>query len=507
MPLSEAKSLLARGGKKRSPAGESGQSAFYTLCHDPAADLSALEKLADDCDRFSPIVGLQQDTPQPDCIFLEITGLSPLFGGETELARAVEFFCRRQGYLPRLAIAPTLGLAQALAQFKVASLQTVDDDDGLAAYGDLPVAALRLEPWIVDRLHQLGVLRVEQLLRLPRPDLSARFGPQIYQRIDQLTGDVAEPIQVRRREAEFFGEQRFDSPIGDRETMEVVLQRLVGKICGELAAKQQGALQWTIRLYNQHRLPLKLQVNLFQPTATAEHVMQLVGMQLEQELQPRVSRAKKRRVTATLREGGQPLEVHEICVTVSSAVLLVQRQRELFDENPRLDRQSLARLINCLSSRLGRQHVLYPSLVSTAQPECAFAMQPLVDPHSREKNRPAKSVARAASHSHVLARPLKLFQPALPLPAVSIAQLSELHCESASPAERPSQPVVPPLLLIVGGMRQRVTRQWGPERIETGWWRGPMIRRDYWRVETSSHQQFWIYHDLKSKTWFLHGEF
>jgi hypothetical protein len=34
-----------------------------------------------------------------------------------------------------------------------------------------------------------------------------------------------------------------------------------------------------------------------------------------------------------------------------------------------------------------------------------------------------------------------------------------------------------------------------------------MIRRDYWRVETSSHQQFWIYHDLKSKTWFLHGEF
>jgi hypothetical protein len=53
----------------------------------------------------------------------------------------------------------------------------------------------------------------------------------------------------------------------------------------------------------------------------------------------------------------------------------------------------------------------------------------------------------------------------------------------------------------------RIVHHWGPERIETGWWRGPMTRRDYWRVETGSHQQFWIFRDLKNGDWFLHGAF
>jgi protein ImuB len=48
---------------------------------------------------------------------------------------------------------------------------------------------------------------------------------------------------------------------------------------------------------------------------------------------------------------------------------------------------------------------------------------------------------------------------------------------------------------------------WGPERIETAWWRGPDVRRDYFRVLTEDGDQFWVYHEPGTTRWFLHGVF
>ena len=36
----------------------------------------------------------------------------------------------------------------------------------------------------------------------------------------------------------------------------------------------------------------------------------------------------------------------------------------------------------------------------------------------------------------------------------------------------------------------------GPERIETLWWRGPSVRRDYYRIATESGSQLWIFRRL-----------
>jgi hypothetical protein len=48
---------------------------------------------------------------------------------------------------------------------------------------------------------------------------------------------------------------------------------------------------------------------------------------------------------------------------------------------------------------------------------------------------------------------------------------------------------------------------WGPERIETGWWRGPHVQRDYYRVETATGQRFWLFRQNDTGKWFLHGAF
>jgi protein ImuB len=57
------------------------------------------------------------------------------------------------------------------------------------------------------------------------------------------------------------------------------------------------------------------------------------------------------------------------------------------------------------------------------------------------------------------------------------------------------------------GHAQQVARSWGPERIETGWWRGRAAGRDYYRVETAAGHRFWLFARLRDGRWFLHGMF
>ena len=48
----------------------------------------------------------------------------------------------------------------------------------------------------------------------------------------------------------------------------------------------------------------------------------------------------------------------------------------------------------------------------------------------------------------------------------------------------------------------------GPERIESGWWDGDDVRRDYYVARDSSGARLWIYREWAgAKSWFLHGIF
>ena len=51
----------------------------------------------------------------------------------------------------------------------------------------------------------------------------------------------------------------------------------------------------------------------------------------------------------------------------------------------------------------------------------------------------------------------------------------------------------------------------GPERIESGWWDGNDLRRDYFVAETPEGAIAWIYRDhlygVDAGEWFLHGLF
>ncbi len=55
---------------------------------------------------------------------------------------------------------------------------------------------------------------------------------------------------------------------------------------------------------------------------------------------------------------------------------------------------------------------------------------------------------------------------------------------------------------------QRLQLLAGPERLETGWWDGEEIQRDYYQAQEVSGARLWIFRDRVSPhRWFLHGFF
>jgi protein ImuB len=59
--------------------------------------------------------------------------------------------------------------------------------------------------------------------------------------------------------------------------------------------------------------------------------------------------------------------------------------------------------------------------------------------------------------------------------------------------------------IVYRGVSCKVEDSVGPERIESGWWSGPTHRRDYFRIILETGDWWWIYRDLRSGVWYLHG--
>jgi len=481
MPLAEATALFSA-------------SPLFSQEHDPAADREALEQLAEACEQFSPLVGLES-VEQPTDLLLDVTGLGPLFGGDEALAyRVVQSFHRRR-YTARVAVADTIGIAWAAAHFGFRML-----DVGLGmesrqrqhylhqelkskiqnpkskiifppgktstAIRDLPIEALRLPVETVALLAELGIDRIEQLLALPRESLSSRFGDVLARRLDQAEGTAEEVIVAYRPPVDFQAQWSLEHPTSKRAVIGQVVSHLVEQVAGSLHQRDRGAVQLECSLDCGDQ-SARVEIGLFQPTATAQHLAELVHMQLE-------------RLTL-------PEPVAGVCVRATTTAPLVYRQSELFTDQARRRPRQLAALVDRLSARLGRKCVVGPRRQPNAQPERAFRYVPLAGNRprrTRQKNRPANREAPGPT-----GRPLHLASPPPPLDVISIV------------------PDGPPIRFRWQTRQHRVARHWGPERIETTWWRSRSIRRDYYRVETDNGQRFWLFRRLTDGKWFLHGEF
>ena len=451
-----------------------------------------LEALAAWCRRFSPIVGLEQ-SDGVDGLLLDITGLAHLFGGETALAKKIVDDFTGRGLTVRMAVADTVGAAWAVAACGrgTAAFTLVPPGETPAALRPLPVEALRLPADVVGLLHQLGIDRIGQLEALPRRELSSRLTPRLIERWDQALGRLDEPIPVHLPAAKFEAHWSPEHPTARRETIEAALERLIHRVAEMLARLGRGAMRLDCRLdchagdcpnfcdgdcpdfraakmglsplANPQTKQIAFSVGLFEPTASAKHLFELARVQLERLQLP------------------SPVAV--VYVEATSTALLAGRQQELFADHPqRLVARHLPSLVERLSNRLGHWSVVGVRLLRDAQPELAWRADPLVEgPRRRRRN--------GISVSELPPRPLRLLRRPIALAAMA------------------TMPDGPPMQFHLYGRRHQVAHTWGPERIETGWWRGRTVGRDYYRIETTAGRRFWIFRRLRDGRWFVHGMF
>ena len=584
MPLSEAKSLAEKSSPlthssqanaprtKQQPTVSQSQQVTPSifLPHNPETDLETLEQLADDCAIFSPIVGLEQ-VEQPSCIYLDITGLDKLFGSKTEsgiymhgeenIAEQILQHFSRMNYWPCISIANTIGLSWALRndalklrtknapsnQRTSIQQETIQktknpvpecsavifpqtdrwmETQSHPNFSMLPVTCLRISNATISTLQQLGVSMIGQLLQLPRSGLVTRLGKELVQRLDQATGRIDEVIVARHKPPEFQSELSLEHPTSHHATIDTIIWREIENVCADLKLKQEGALQVSCRLLcdsqflrqafdNEGKSVDKIEkkqfvsirIGLFQPTVVPEHLMELIRMQIENLKLPGA--------------------VYEVKVTVPLSSRLVEKQKYLFDENPRDNPIALSQFVNRLSVRLGEENVLGFSSCSGAQPEFSFQYHrlasrikrkhPLFDEPNQE-NKKAKRKNNSVAIKSPFRRNGELVNEASG--GKTEYQKSGKDWQQHRPLDRPLRLLPEPQLLnaisVSDGapacfhwqdQQHFIACSWGPERIQTGWWRGPMAERDYWRVETESGDRFWVFRELRKNRWFLHGMF
>ena len=474
--------------------------------------------MAEACERFSPCVGLE-DGDEPESLLLDISNLEHLWGSEARLAKRVEKFFTRRRYRVRLAIADTVGLAWALAHFgndrkeragssptpiepsipildcklQIANckLQIADAFSGSrlstldSRLEQLPVEALRIASDTAALLRQLGVETIGQLLALPREELASRFGDELLRRLDQLTGAAREVIVPHRPPAALEVSRALDEPTADRAVLAHVLGELVEELSRQLAARDQGAvlLMCLLRSVGGDSVSggntVPLRIGLLQPSANARQLMELIDLRLE---------------TVRLAE-----EVDRVELRVAVTGRLGERQGELFADRWPSDPHQLAVLVNRLSSRLGYEQVLRAELRKSPLPERAVGLKPVTERKDKETRRRGDKETRRRTHSPCLRVSLS---PGLPPPRPLLLypepQALEVVCVA---------PDGPPQFVWLENRRERIVHHAGPERIETLWWRGPSVRRDYYRVALESGSHLWIFRRLADRRWFLHGAF
>lgn len=429
---------------------------------DPHADAEGLDSLALwALQRISPVVM----SDLPDGLVIDTTGADHLHGGEAAmLATFVQRFAA-SGIEAQAAVADTWGAAHAAARFLARPTLIVPPGGVEPMLRLLPLGALRLDAVTVRSLRTLGFERIGDLMDQPRAPLTQRFGPELCRRLDQALGNVAEPIEPFR-EAEIVEVRRvFGEPIGAPDTIARYTGELVIALCAQLERSGLGARQLDLLLHRVDNTRQAIRVGTAQPVRDAKRLTRLLCEKIE-TIDP-----------------GFGIEIMELAAVIAEPLREKQTISSLVEE-PEPD---ISDLIDVLANRVGANNLCRFVAVQSDVPERSVARVPPLEPET------------GATWEGDWPRPPRLL--ARPEPVETMALL----------------PDNPPVWFTWRGVRRRIRRADGPERIRGEWWKRDAEMatvRDYFRVEDEGGERYWLFRSgdgerqtSGSQQWFLHGIF
>lgn len=482
----------ARNSPSRSTVGRS-SAAAPSLC-----DAALRARLADEAEEFSPLVGWVGDDSTA-ALCLDVGPTAHWFGGEEPLLERLAEWVRDRRLLGTAAIADTLGAAWGVAHFAGDDSpapwrrRIVPPGRQAQALAPLPIAALRLSPAVQTLLHELGLYAVGSLLELSGTALAERFSPELLLRIRQALGEAPELFVAHRPPPLYEAALTWETGLTSAEPLLEVWRLLLPKLLDPLQARSRALSRLLAELHDERGGQGRFVIGLLRPTLDAAHILGLLQLRLEAE---RVRR---------------PIVGTRLAVLEQAAEVV--QQQVLFDDlAPPLEAHAWTTLVERLAGRLGNEAVVRIRLCSDHQPERAWqavpwlarrnsANSPLLSPRGRGAG--GEGAARSSRSPNSRKRPPPAAEqkpPLPPRPTILLAEPRPVRVFAVAPHGYPRQ-------YEYEGRERTVVESWGPERIETAWWRGPSIRRDYFRVLTDDGRRSWLFRDLRRNRWFLHGWF
>jgi protein ImuB len=408
---------------------------------DPVADAEALDRLASWMfQRFAPIIAADA----PNGIVIDSTGADHQHGGEAAMLATLVEKLAGVGLRARTAIADTWGAAHALARFGARPRYVSEPDKAASDIAPLPIAALRLAPDLVGGLRVLGFERIGDLLAQPRAPLALRFGPELGRRLDQATGQIAEPIEPIRPEELIEVRRAFAEPIGAAETIARYIGKLAAQLCESLEGKGLGARRLDLVCHRVDSRAQAVRVGTGLPLRDSKRMTRLLCDKIE-TIDP-----------------GFGIEIMTLAAIVTEPLAPKQAVSSLIEESE----PDVSALIDLLANRVGVRNLYRIAPVASDVPERTLRHIPALAPETG---------AEWLGH---WPRPSRLL--ACPEPIETIALL----------------PDHPPVSFTWRGVRRRVKRADGPERVFGEWWkRDPELEavRDYFRVEDDAGERYWVF--------------
>ncbi len=380
----------------------------------------------------------------PDCVLLEIGGSLKLFLGKPQLIHEAQTLCLSLGYTCSIGVAKTPWAAIALARSQEMTLN------------DVPLARAGLELTgvnanTVERFSNMGIYTLGAVLALPRKALGRRFGKSLQRYLAQLVGTQPDPREIITPKPNFVQCLHLLAPITNKN---VLYQHSHSPMCHLsqalehwLVTHQLGCHQlcWQFLSHNHE------QVEILVPFATgrqnAADIIRLSKLKLEQP--------------------ALPDEIMSICLRAEHVQPWEGSSQSLFKlmgtseaEHP------LGDLIDEFNARLGDQCCQNIQALPQHIPELTWRKQSVEIP---TKNK-ASAYVEPRYAKQLSMRPLWLFNPPREI------QKDELEFLQ------------------------------GPERIQSHWFNGSEICRDYFIAQHQLGAQCWVFVDQKSR-WYLHGYF
>lgn len=309
----------------------------------------------------------------------------------------------------------------------------------------LPWSALDPGDEVAARLAGWGLRTLGECFALPRDGLARRLGPGFVDTLDRLRGCREEVPGRFTAPARFSGRLPLPAESTTLELPLAGLERLLAELEYWLRSRDAGIQRLVVELQPPRGAATDIHVELAVPGRQAAHLLAVVRERLERAELPE-------RVVAVGLRAQRP-------------VAYVPPPAD-FWHAPEVE--PAERLLERLRARLGREAVRGLGLHADYRPERAWTWSA---PGAVSAHEPRDPPPRPL---WLLAEPVALRQDARGRPC----------CEGT-------------LELIDG-----------PERIETGWWDGDDVERDYFVGRNPAGMTLWLYRERRVPcAWYVHGLF